>query len=276
MSNTIYRNCKLCGKPIKVNKCRSCAAKKGHQKEGRREQLRKQMMGNTISVGRPKGSKNKQSYVRNIDTYYRGPRPYNLDPEKIKKCQETWANKTNGEIIAMMEKQNKSKIENGTLVMTRTYHGKYKVKNPKKYKGDPTSVQYRSLWEKYVMMYLDKSTNVVSWSSEEVVIPYRYDVDGRVHRYFVDFFVEYSNGQKLLIEIKPAKELSPPTGNRRTKRYIVEGYTYIKNINKWEAAKEYAKDQGWGFEIWTEKELESKGIMPKSIKPLKPFRRKKT
>lgn len=155
------------------------------------------------------------------------------------------------------------------------YSGKYKVKNPEKYKGDPTGVQYRSLWEKYVMMYLDKSTNVVSWSSEEVVIPYRYDVDGRVHRYFVDFFVEYSNGQKVLIEIKPSKELSPPTGNRRTKRYIVESYTYIKNTNKWEAAREYAKDQGWEFQIWTEKNLQAMGIMPKSLKPLKPFRSKK-
>ena len=91
----------------------------------------------------------------------------------------------------------------------------------------------------------------------------------------MDLKIVYQTGETVLVEIKPAKELSPPTGNRRTKRYIIEGYTYIKNINKWEAAKEYAKDQGWGFEIWTEKELESKGIMPKSIKPLKPFRRKK-
>jgi hypothetical protein len=29
--------------------------------------------------------------------------------------------------------------------------------------------------------------------------------------------------------------------------------TYVKNINKWEAANEYAKDRGWKFVIWTEK-----------------------
>jgi len=279
MSTSIY-SCSICESPTKTNtgKCRSCAAKKGHQKEERREQLRQRMMGNIISVGRPKGSKNKQPYVRDIDTYYRGPRPYNLDPTKIERCQETWVNKTDGEIITMMEKQNKSKIENGTLIMTRTYHGKYKVKNPNKYKGDHTIVQYRSQWEKNVMMHLDENTKVVSWSSEEVVVPYRYDVDGRVHRYFVDFFVEYSNGQKLLIEVKPFKETQVPKGNKRTKRYINEGLTYVKNQNKWEAANEYAKDRGWDFVIWTEKELESMGINKKPLKKLKPFKpfKKKT
>lgn len=276
MSNSIY-SCSICETPTKTNsgKCRSCAAKQGHQRKGRREQLRERMMGNTLSCGRPKGSKNKHPYIRDIDTYYRGSRPYNRDPVKIAKCQRAWINKTDGEIVTMMEKQNKSKIENGTLVMTRTYHGRYKVKNPKKYKGDHTSVQYRSHWEKNVMMHLDGNTKVVSWSSEEIVVPYRYDVDGRVHRYFVDFFIEYSNGTKLLIEIKPFKETKPPTGNRRTKRYITEGFTYIKNQNKWEAAAEYAADRGWDFQIWTEKELEKMGILPKSMKPLKPFTKKK-
>ena len=156
-----------------------------------------------------------------------------------------------------------------------TYKGKYKVKNIEKYKGDYKNVIYRSMWERHCFKWCDENPKVKYWSSEEVVIPYLYEVDKKIHRYFMDLKIVYESGKTVLVEIKPAKELSPPTGNRRTKRYIIEGYTYIKNINKWEAAKEYAKDQGWGFEIWTEKELESRGIMPKSIKPLKPFRRKK-
>ena len=32
------------------------------------------------------------------------------------------------------------------------------------------------------------------------------------------------------------------------------------NTSKWEYAKEYAKDRGWKFEIWTEDTLKSKGI----------------
>jgi hypothetical protein len=48
--------------------------------------------------------------------------------------------------------------------------------------------------------------------------------------------------------------------------------TYVKNRNKWEAAAKFAKDNNWGFQIWTEKTLTSMGIMPKEIKPLKPLK----
>ena len=95
----------------------------------------------------------------------------------------------------------------------------------------------------------------------------------------MDLKIVYKSGRTVLVEIKPEKELSPPTGNKRTKRYISEGLTYVKNQNKWKAASEYAKDQGWEFQIWTEKELTAMGIMPKSRQPLKkmkPFARKKT
>ena len=95
----------------------------------------------------------------------------------------------------------------------------------------------------------------------------------------MDFKVTWKNGKTTLIEVKPSKETRPPSGSKRTKRYISEGYTYVKNMNKWQAANEYAKDRGWNFEIWTEVELRLMGIMPKQLKPLKkmkPFTRKKT
>lgn len=158
------------------------------------------------------------------------------------------------------------------------YSGKYRVRNKDKYKGDHTNVVYRSLWEKHCFKWCDDNDEIKHWSSEEVVIPYLYDVDKKIHRYFMDLKIVYKSGKTVLIEIKPEKELSPPTGNKRTKRYISEGLTYVKNQNKWKAAAEYAKDQGWEFQIWTEKELTAMGIMPKSTRPLKklkPFSRKK-
>jgi hypothetical protein len=158
------------------------------------------------------------------------------------------------------------------------YSGKYRVQNTEKYKGDYTNVVYRSLWEKYCFKWCDENTEVKYWSSEETVIPYLYEVDKKFHRYFMDLRIVYKSGKTVLVEIKPENQLSPPSGNRRTKRYITEGYTYIKNMNKWEAANEYAKNRGWEFQIWTENTLEAMGIMPKSIKPLKkmkPFSRKK-
>jgi len=163
------------------------------------------------------------------------------------------------------------------------YSGRYKVININKYKGDFTKVVYRSLWEKYVFQWCDNNTNVKEWSSEEVVIPYYYDVDKKYHRYFVDLKI-ITKEKTMLVEIKPAKETEPPIGEKRTKKYINEGLTYIKNMNKWEAANEYAKDRGWEFQIWTEKTLQEMNLLPKPMpgkikKPLKklaPYKRKKS
>jgi hypothetical protein len=83
----------------------------------------------------------------------------------------------------------------------------------------------------------------------------------------------------VLVEIKPNKETAPPKfSGRKTKRYINEGMTYVKNVNKWKAAQSYAADRGWAFQIWTENELGAMGILPqpkKKIKPLKPLRKPK-
>lgn len=155
------------------------------------------------------------------------------------------------------------------------YSGRYKVKNASKYEGDHTQVYYRSMWEKYCMMFFDKDKRIKKWSSEEIIIPYLYEADKKYHRYYPDFKVTWASGNVSLIEVKPNKETKPPTGNRRTKRYINEGFTYVKNVNKWEAAAEYCKDRNWHFEIWTEVELEAMGIKPKSTKRLAPYSRKK-
>lgn len=155
------------------------------------------------------------------------------------------------------------------------YSGRYRVKNTSKYKGDVQNVIYRSLWEKHCFKWCDDNPKVKSWSSEEVVIPYLYEVDRRYHRYFMDLKITMTDGKTILVEIKPHKETQPPTGSRRTRKFITEAATYVKNMNKWEAADEYAKDRGWHFQIWTEKTLSSMGILPKSTKPLKPFKRRK-
>lgn len=162
------------------------------------------------------------------------------------------------------------------------YSGRYEVKNTKKYKGDFTNVIYRSLWEKSVFMWCDANPKVKGWSSEEIIIPYYYDADKRYHKYFPDVKIIFED-KILLVEIKPEKETVPPTGPKRTKKYINESFTYIKNMNKWEAAESYCKDRKWEFQIWTEKTLQEMGLLTKPVpgkikKPLKrlpPFRRKK-
>ena len=69
----------------------------------------------------------------------------------------------------------------------KSYKGKYYPLNPKKYKGNPSQVVYRSLWERKLMVYCDKNEKVLEWGSEEIIIPYMSPKDGRLHRYFPDF-----------------------------------------------------------------------------------------
>ena len=96
----------------------------------------------------------------------------------------------------------------------------------------------------------------------------------------VDLKITFKNGKTLLVEIKPAKEIEPPKNPNKSKKYINEAMTYVKNMNKWEAANSFAKDRGWDFQIWTENTLRSMGIMKeqkgklKPLKPLKTYRKK--
>ena len=147
------------------------------------------------------------------------------------------------------------------LFMSRkSYSGKFKPKNYKKYKGDPTKIFYRSLWERRFMVYCDNNPNIIEWGSEEIIIPYKSPIDRKVHRYFPDFYIKYVNkkGQTVreIIEVKPKKQLSPPKEpQRRTKRYLNEVATYLVNQAKFKAADSYCKDRRYGFRILTEDHL---------------------
>lgn len=138
--------------------------------------------------------------------------------------------------------------------------GIFRPKNIHKYKGDYRNICYRSSWELKLMMYLDNHPDVIQWSSEEIIIPYRSPLDGKIHRYFPDFTVTKINkdGKKetSLIEVKPLHQTKPPEKkNKITKKYITEVKTWGINEAKWKAAKEYCDNRGWSFHIFTEKDL---------------------
>ena len=142
-----------------------------------------------------------------------------------------------------------------------SYKGKYKLKNPQKYKGDPLNVIYRSLWERKYMVYCDTSSEILEWSSEEKSIPYRSPSDGKIHRYYPDFLIKRKelDGaiKKYMIEIKPKKQVIGPPQNpkRKTKNWMNEVYEYAKNQAKWKAAREYCEDRLLEFKILTEDDL---------------------
>ena len=141
------------------------------------------------------------------------------------------------------------------------YQGKFKPRNPQKYKGNPTKIFYRSSWELKFMNYCDMNENIIQYSLEEIVIPYKSPLDNRYHRYFVDFYmkVKQTDGtiKEYLVEIKPKKQTEEPNRNpkKRTKQWLYEVTTWGKNQAKWAAAKEFCADRNWEFLILTEEHL---------------------
>jgi len=121
------------------------------------------------------------------------------------------------------------------------------------------------------MKWLDTNENIIRCSSESIIIPYRYDVDGRKHRYFPDFYAvvkDKSGGLKeYIFEIKPKDQCNPPKmthadgrPKRKTKKLKESINTFIKNSNKWAATEKYCrllqeKGRDINFQIITEVEL---------------------
>lgn len=142
----------------------------------------------------------------------------------------------------------------------KPYKGRYKPSKPQKYKGDSDKIIYRSSWERRFMVYCDRSDNILEWGSEEIIIPYRSPLDGRMHRYFPDFYIKVKQAdgsiKKMIIEVKPKAQCGPPPiPQRKTKRFVTEVRTWGVNKAKWEAAIEWCNDRQMEFKILTEDHL---------------------
>ena len=141
------------------------------------------------------------------------------------------------------------------------YKGKYIPINPKKYVGNSSQVIYRSLWERKLMVYCDRNEKVIEWGSEEVIVPYRSPWDGKMHRYFPDFYMKVKQGngtyKKFIIEVKPKAQCKEPikTPKRKTKKWYKEVQTWGINQAKWKSAIDYCENRGMEFKILTEDHL---------------------
>ena len=141
------------------------------------------------------------------------------------------------------------------------YKGRYNPQHPKKYKGDHHNIIYRSLWERKFMVYCDTSDNIIEWGSEEIIIPYLSPWDGRMHRYFPDFYIKVRQHdgsiKKFIIEVKPKKQCSPPdkSPKRKTKKWFKEVKTWGVNSAKWKYATSWCENNGMEFKILNEDHL---------------------
>lgn len=144
--------------------------------------------------------------------------------------------------------------------MGKFRQGYYTPRNPEKYVGDPTKIRYMSSWELQFDRFLDGNPNILRWSSECVAIPYVKPTDGKIHRYYPDYWIEYINkdGEVIqeLIEIKPKSQAGGKSVGRMT---LYEKAQYAINLAKWESCKRFCDQRGIVFRILTEEELFKQG-----------------
>lgn len=156
--------------------------------------------------------------------------------------------------------------------------GKIRTSDLNFYLGKQDVIVFRSSWEYKAFQKLEmlgKLGKIIGWSSEDVVIPYKSDIDEEIHRYYMDLRVEMKD-RVVLVEIKPFKETFIPARPKIFKTDAQKrGYenhllTSIKNQNKWKYTLQYCarmseiSGKPWTFQIWTEK-------VNKGSKPSNPF-----
>ena len=96
------------------------------------------------------------------------------------------------------------------------------------------------------MVWLEGCKRVTKWGSECICIPYLF-VDGKMHKYYPDYYVEFEDGTKMLIEIKPLNQTHPPVNENSW-----AAKDWVRNSCKRKAAQEFCAAKGLQFKILTE------------------------
>jgi hypothetical protein len=144
--------------------------------------------------------------------------------------------------------------------MANHKQGWYTPRNPEKYVGDVTKIRYMSSWELELHEFFDNNRTILRWSSESIAIPYIKPTDGRLHKYYPDYWVEYINKDGVIVrevmECKPKSQTHQPRKQRGTGRAsLYESIQYAVNAAKWSAAIDWCKQRGFIFRIVTEKSI---------------------
>jgi hypothetical protein len=94
-----------------------------------------------------------------------------------------------------------------------------------------STAKCRSPMEANAFEDLDYDPNVISYHPEPYKISYEYN--GKSFKYVPDILIEYKNGSRELVEIKPIYDVGR-----------------ARNIAKFKAAKDFAALHGYKFRIW--------------------------
>ena len=106
------------------------------------------------------------------------------------------------------------------------------------------------------MRYCDLNPDIVAWASEEIAIPYTSPIDNRRHRYFPDFVIKTVTGRRVMIEIKPSRQVTQPKRpKKKTKSYLRESIVHKEPSKVEYGSNQYCIDNDIEFKIITEKQL---------------------
>lgn len=114
-------------------------------------------------------------------------------------------------------------------------------------KNEP--IIYRSGLELQFINFCENNPKIVRWASEPIKIEYYSRLDQGIHNYYPDYIIENYKGERSIVEIKPYNQTIKPSPI--DSRWAKE--QWIKNVDKWSAAKKFADSNNMKFIIVTER-----------------------
>lgn len=117
-------------------------------------------------------------------------------------------------------------------------------------RADP--IIYRSGLELKFIEYCENNGKIAKWASEPIGIKYYSRLSNSEHTYYPDYIIENTDGVRIIVEIKPSNQTVKPMS--QDSRWLKE--TWVRNVDKWNAARKFADDNGMKFIIVTEKFFE--------------------
>lgn len=111
---------------------------------------------------------------------------------------------------------------------------------------------YRSGLELQFIQFCENNPKILHWASEPIKIPYWSRLNSKQQNYYPDYIIENTKGERTIVEVKPYNQTVKP--DMVSSRWLKEAW--VTNIDKWNAAKQFASDNNMKFIIVTEKFFE--------------------
>jgi predicted nuclease of restriction endonuclease-like RecB superfamily len=132
----------------------------------------------------------------------------------------------------------------------------------KKYEGIKEKIKLRSKFEKTVLFnYIERNPAVKKWNYESFRISYYDSTKDKNRTYVPDFYIEFQDGKKILLEVKPYSHIFPePLVEDKIQKLNEKQLFYYNrllnsaetNLIKFKAATEWSEKNGMEFCVFTE------------------------